>query len=110
MGKTILVVGFGPGISTAVAEKFGSSGFSGGLVARTEERLAAAVKALKGKGIEAAAFQADAGDPAAIRAVVGKARAALGPITIIQWNAYAGEGAGDFVTATPAALRVAFDV
>ena len=63
MGKTILVVGFGPGISTAVAEKFGSSGFSVALVARNEERLAAGVKALKAKGIEAAAFPADAATP-----------------------------------------------
>jgi NADP-dependent 3-hydroxy acid dehydrogenase YdfG len=47
MAKTIVVVGFGPGISTAVAEKFGSSGFAVALVARNEERLAAGVKALK---------------------------------------------------------------
>jgi NADP-dependent 3-hydroxy acid dehydrogenase YdfG len=110
MGKTILVVGFGPGISTAVAEKFGSAGLSVALVARSEERLAAGVKALKARGIEAAAFPADAGDPAAIRAVVGKARAALGPITVIHWNAYGGSETGDLVTAAPAAVRGVFDV
>lgn len=110
MGKTILVVGFGPGISSAVAEKFGSSGFSVGLVARSEERLAAGVKALKAKGIEAAAFPADASDPAAVRAAVGKARAALGPITVLQWNAYGGAEAGDLTTADAAAIRSAFDV
>jgi NAD(P)-dependent dehydrogenase (short-subunit alcohol dehydrogenase family) len=32
MAKTILIVGYGPGISTAVAEKFGSAGFSVALV------------------------------------------------------------------------------
>lgn len=110
MGKTILVVGFGPGISTAVAEKFGSSGFSVGLVARSEEKLASGVSLLKSKGIVAAAFPANAGDPTAIRAVVGKARAALGPITVIQWNAYGGAEAGDFVTADPASVRGVFDV
>jgi len=110
MGKTILVIGFGPGISTAVAEKFGASGFSVGLVARSEERLAAGVKALKAKGIDAAAFRADASDPAAIRAVVGKARAALGPITVLQWNAYGGAEAGDLATADPGAVRGVFDV
>src|SRR6202041_1530930 len=66
MGKTILVVGFGPGISSAVAEKFGSAGFSVALVARNQERLAAGVSALKAQGVDAAAFLADAGDPAAI--------------------------------------------
>ena len=110
MGKTILVVGFGPGISTAVAEKFGSAGFSVALVARNEEKLAAGVKALKAKGIESAAFPADAGDPAAIRAAVQEARAALGPITVIQWNAYGGAEAGDLATAAVAAVRGVFDV
>jgi NADP-dependent 3-hydroxy acid dehydrogenase YdfG len=110
MAKTILVVGFGPGISTAVAEKFGASGFAVALVARNEERLAAGVKALKGKGIDAAGFRADAGDPSAIRAAVGKARAALGPITVLQWTAYGGAEAGDLVTADSATVAGVFDV
>jgi short-subunit dehydrogenase len=110
MAKTILVVGFGPGISTAVAEKFGAAGFSVALVARNEERLASGVKALKATGIEAAAFPADAGDPAAMRAVVGKARAALGPITVIEWTAYGGAEAGDLLSADAATVRSVFDV
>jgi len=110
MAKTILVVGFGPGISSAVAEKFGASGFSVALVGRTEERLAAGVKALKAKGIEAAAFPADAGDPTAIRGAVAKARAALGPVHVIHWNAYGGAVAGDLLTADAAAVRSVFDV
>jgi NAD(P)-dependent dehydrogenase (short-subunit alcohol dehydrogenase family) len=110
MGKTILVVGFGPGISTAVAEKFGSSSFSVAVVARNQDRLASAVTALKAKGIEAAGFSADAGDPAAVRAVVGKARAALGPVTVVHWNAYGGSEAGDLLTADAAAVRGVFDV
>jgi len=110
MAKTIVVVGFGPGISSAVAEKFGASGFSVALVARNEDKLAAGVKALKAKGIEAAAFAADAADPASIRAAVGKARAALGPIAAIHWNAYGSGDAGDVVTADPTTTRGVFDV
>jgi len=110
MGKTILVVGFGPGISNAVAEKFGSSGFSVGLVARNEAKLAQGVKELKAKGIEAAAFPADAGDPASIRAAVAKARGALGPIAAIHWNAYGGAEAGDLLAVDPSASRGVFDV
>jgi NAD(P)-dependent dehydrogenase (short-subunit alcohol dehydrogenase family) len=110
MAKTILVVGFGPGISTAVAEKFGASGFSVALVARNEERLAAGVKALKGKGIEAAAFTADASDPASIRAAVKKAHAALGPIAAVHWNAYGGGESGDLLTVDPSSARGVFDV
>jgi NADP-dependent 3-hydroxy acid dehydrogenase YdfG len=110
MSRTIVVVGYGPGVSNAVAEKFGAEGFSVALVARSAERLNAGVAALKAKGVAAAAAPADASDPAAIAAAIGAARQALGPITAIHWNAYGGGEAGDLITATPAATRAAFDV
>jgi len=110
MSKTIVIVGFGPGNSTAVAEKFGTEGFSVALVSRNDDRLAAGVSALKAKGVTAAAFQADAADPAAIGAAIRKVRAELGPITVIHWNAFGGAEAGDLLTADPAALRGIFDV
>src|SRR5258708_26645507 len=110
MSKTIIVVGFGPGISTAVAEKFAAEGFEVALVARNQSRLAAGVEALKAKGVAAAAFAADAGDPASIAAAIDQARAALGPITVIHWNAYGGAEAGDLLATAPAAVRGGFDV
>lgn len=110
MAKTIVVVGYGPGVSNAVAEKFGSEGFAVALVARNPERLAAGVEALKAKGVTAAACPADAGDPAAIASAIGKARDALGPIGAIHWNAYGGRVGGDLVTAAPDEARSVFDV
>lgn len=110
MAKTVLVIGSGPGISNAVAEKFGSEGFSVALVARNEVRLAAGVAELKDKGIAAIACPADAGDPASLRAAIQKARAALGPITVIHWNAYGGGDAGDLLAADPVAVRNVFDI
>jgi NAD(P)-dependent dehydrogenase (short-subunit alcohol dehydrogenase family) len=109
MSKTILVVGFGPGNSTAVAEKFGTEGFSVALVGRNKEHLASGVSALKGRGIAAAAFPADATEPAALGAAIRNVRAELGPITAIHWNAYGGTEAGDLLTADPAAVRGIFD-
>src|SRR5579859_7076013 len=110
MSGTIIIVGAGPGISTAVAEKFGAEGFSVALVARNAERLAASVASLKTKGITAAACPADAGNPTALRAAFDQARAALGPITVIHWNAFGGETAGDLLTTEPAAARGVFDI
>jgi NADP-dependent 3-hydroxy acid dehydrogenase YdfG len=107
--STILVCGFGPGISTAVAEKFGAQGFAVALVARNKERLEAGVKALHAKGIKAAAFPADLSDLKAIPAMVDKAHSALGPIGAILWNAYGG-GAGDLMTASAAEIRTVLDV
>ena len=74
------------------------------LVARRADRLAAGVAALKAKGISAAGFPADAGDPAAIRGAVAAARAELGPIAAIHWNAYSGSGMGDLLSVDPVAL------
>ena len=113
MPKTIVVVGFGPGISASVAKKFGAEGFSVALVARNEERLAAGVAALTADGITAAAFPADAGNPDAVCGAIEKARAALGPIAVIHWNAFGGVAereAGDLLAADPAAVRGVFDI
>jgi NADP-dependent 3-hydroxy acid dehydrogenase YdfG len=111
LSKTIVVVGFGPGISTAVAERFGAEGFNVALIARNQARLDEGVQALKAKGVAATAFTADAGDPASIRAAIGKARGAFGPITVIHWNAYGGGAeAGDLLASDPAAVKGVFDV
>ncbi|MBX3189637.1 MAG: SDR family NAD(P)-dependent oxidoreductase [Labilithrix sp.] len=109
MSKTIIVGGFGPGISNAVAERFGAEGFSVALVARNEGRLAAGVSALASKGVKAAAFPTDLGDVTAVRALVANVREKLGPITVLHWNAYP-VTAGDLLTADPAALHSAFDL
>ena len=110
MAKTIFIVGYGPGVSAAMAERFGVEGFSVALVARTEAKLAAGVEALRAKGITADAFPADAGDPASIRGAIVAARAALGPIGVIHWNAFSGRGFGDLLTVDPARLPDLFDV
>ena len=98
MKHTIIVCGHGPGISDAVARRFGREGYSVALVARNAERLAGAAAALEGAGIRARAFPCDLADAAAVRAMVRDVRAALGPIAVLHWNAYA-FGGGDLTTA-----------
>ena len=82
-GKDDLVGGFGPGISSSVAEKFGAEGFSVAIVARNGDRLALGVKALTDKNVKAVAFTTDLGDVRAVRALIPKVREALGPITVV---------------------------
>lgn len=108
MSKTIVIVGYGPGISTGVAETFGARGFNVALVGRTKERLDAGVADLAQKNITAAAFVADAGDPAAIKGAIAAAREKFGGITAIQWNAY-GSGNGDLLAGVKGAFDVAID-
>lgn len=109
MAKTIIVAGYGPGISSSVAERFGKEGFTVALVARNAERLAEGQKALEGRGVRAASFVADLAQPEAARAVVGKVRDKLGPISVLHWNAYSG-AAGDLLTADIAAIRGELDI
>jgi NAD(P)-dependent dehydrogenase (short-subunit alcohol dehydrogenase family) len=108
--KTSMIVGFGPGTATAVAEKFGGEGFSVALIGRNEDRLNAGASALKAKGINARAVPADAADSASIRAAVRAVRSQLGPVTILHWNAYGGMEAGDLLAADQASLHKVFDV
>ncbi len=111
MAKTIIVAGYGVGISAAVAEKFGAEGFQVAIVARSADKLAAGVKALEAKGVKAAAFPADLGDPAAIKAMVESVRAKFGPISALEWTAFtAGNVAGDLLTAKPEEVRSLFDI
>ncbi|MBL8720260.1 MAG: SDR family NAD(P)-dependent oxidoreductase [Myxococcales bacterium] len=108
MSKTILVCGHGPGISDAVARRFGREGYSVGLVARNAERLDKAAKSLADAGVTVKAFPTDLSDPKAVRGLVREARG-LGPIAAIHWNAYGG-GAGDLLAAPDSELHAAFGV
>jgi short-subunit dehydrogenase len=110
MAKTILVCGYGPGISNAVAERFGREGFSVGLVARNEERLGAGVKALEGHGVRTFPFVADLADVEGLKALFANARDKLGAIRILHWNAAQGSSARDLLSADTAALRDVFEL
>ena len=71
--KTIIIGGFGPGISTAVAQQFGSNGFSLALIGRNAERVAAGAKELTSKGFRAEPFVARSlSKPEEIRGVVAR--------------------------------------
>jgi NADP-dependent 3-hydroxy acid dehydrogenase YdfG len=105
---TILVCGHGPGISDAVARRFGRAGHPVAIVARNADRLSAAARALSADGIRAEAFPCNLADVTAVRELVDSVRQRLGPIGIIHWNAYAA-GAGDLVTGSLDDLRLVLD-
>jgi NADP-dependent 3-hydroxy acid dehydrogenase YdfG len=106
---TIVVCGHGPGISDAVARRFGRESFAVAIVARNSDRLSVAARALTDAGLDAKAFTCDLGRPDAVRAMIRDVQSALGPIAILHWNAYGGR-AGDLTTATIDEARVGLDV
>ena len=108
MSKTVIVAGYGPGISAAVARRFGREGFSVALVSRNPEHVKQGARDLTQRGITAQGFATDVGDPEAIHKLINDVHETFGQVTVLHWNAYA-TGAGDLI-AQPEELRMVFDV
>jgi len=109
MAETIVVCGYGGGISDAVVRRFAKEGYRVAIVARNAERLNGAVQRLTAEKIDAQAFPCDVGDVDAVRKLVADVRRELGPIDVLHWNAYSG-GAGDLKTASTDELRSVLNV
>lgn len=102
MSKLAVIVGMGPGVSAAVARRFGREGFSIAAVARRADALATQVQALKDAGIQASAHVANASDPAALQAALGAIESAHGGTPdVLVYNA-AGARFKPWAEVTPA--------
>ncbi|KAI8810041.1 hypothetical protein BJ742DRAFT_801966 [Cladochytrium replicatum] len=88
----IIVAGYGPGISRAVAIRFGTLGYKVALLSRTRSRLDAAAQEIsQTHNIDIRGFAVDLSDTSAVRSVIPTIRASFGPdskIKILHWNAY----------------------
>ncbi len=87
-GQAALVTGAGQGAGRAIALALAQHGASG--VAVNDfvlERAAAVAAEIEAMGVKAIPVQADVGDHASVTAAFEKARAALGPITLLVNNA-----------------------
>lgn len=100
MNDTIVVCGYGPGISRSVALRFGAAGFRVALVSRTASKLEAAAAELWDQGIVAAPFPMDLTDVKAVNRLFSAVNRELGAVTVVHWNAADVSGAGDLLTAT----------
>jgi len=89
MTKSILIIGAGPGFSTGVAEKFGSEGYTVGLISRNAEKLQTLSDQLKKKGITSYFTVADAGDQAALEQAISNLKTQLGGVSVLLYNAAA---------------------
>lgn len=84
--KTIAIVGAGPGVGYAIAQRFGREGFKVALVSRTLSKLEELVKQLGADGIEAAAFTADVCDHASLAGALDKAKRKFGSIDVLEYS------------------------
>ncbi|RKR75336.1 SDR family NAD(P)-dependent oxidoreductase [Frondihabitans australicus] len=110
MTSTFVIVGYGPGISHAVAERAGADGHRLALVGRTESRLGEGVAALAQAGIDAAAYPADASDPASLGEALARITADAESVAGVLWTAFRGGNVTDVLAADPATLGDVFGV
>lgn len=109
MKNALLICGYGPGISHAVACRFGKAGHPVALIARNVERLTGAVAELAAEGIQAYAFPADLSDVDAIRRTITDVHDRVGPIGILHWNAFL-DIDGDLLSTPPERLGQSVDL
>lgn len=82
-----IIIGYGPGVSGAVAEALAGEGYPLALVARDAGKLEAAVSAFVARGIKAQAFATDAGDAASLAKALDAIRVAHGDAEVLLYNA-----------------------
>lgn len=83
------MVGTGPGVSMAVARRFGSAGHRLALVARNADAVSRFASELGKAGIEARGFAGDASNEASLRKAFNNIQASLGPTEVLVYNAFA---------------------
>lgn len=82
-----IIIGYGPGVSRAVAKAFAGEGHPLALIARDAAKLDSAVSALGEKGVKAQAFAADAGDATSLTHALDAVRDAYGDAEVLLYNA-----------------------
>lgn len=82
-----IIIGYGPGVSAAVAEAFAREGYPLALIARDAAKLDRVVEVLRASGFEAQGFAANSGDAAALTSALVAARDAFGDAEVLVYNA-----------------------
>jgi NADP-dependent 3-hydroxy acid dehydrogenase YdfG len=83
---SILIVGAGPGLGAATAQRFAREGFAVGLIARNPASLATLEAQVGRQGGTVGSYVADVSDRVALAAAVARAASDLGPLDVLQFS------------------------
>ncbi|SFM97680.1 SDR family oxidoreductase [Methylobacterium pseudosasicola] len=87
--KTYLIIGAGPGIGLATAERFAREGFRVVLASRDADRTRTLAAGLRDKGLVAEERTVDASRDASVAGLVAEVAASFGLIDVLHYNAAA---------------------
>lgn len=85
-GKRVAITGGSKGIGRAIAEGFAAEGANVSICARNADEVAATVKAMKAKGVQAFGRAVDVADPQALTAWITSSAAELGGLDALVCN------------------------
>ncbi|MFN3002453.1 SDR family NAD(P)-dependent oxidoreductase [Mycolicibacterium wolinskyi] len=107
----LVVLGVGPGLGMSVAHRFGAEGHRVALISRSPQRHPDYLAALADKGVEAAAYVADANDSGRLRTALDAVRDRFGRIDVGYYGPAAFETAptGDITGLDAAGAQAALD-
>lgn len=88
MQPVALIIGMGPGLSAALAQRFASGGYAIAGFARSPEKSAALAAQMARQGHKLDMRAVDAGDFAALASSVHAVEAQLGPVEVLIYNAF----------------------
>lgn len=94
-GQKALITGGTKGIGRAIADTLAEEGCNVAICARNADEVAAAIEALRGKGVEAFGQSVDVGDVDALQGWVAQSAEALGGIDCVVSNVSGGNAPGE---------------
>jgi NAD(P)-dependent dehydrogenase (short-subunit alcohol dehydrogenase family) len=86
-GKTVFITGGSSGINLGIAHAFGAAGAKVAINGRKADKLEAAVRGLRERGVRAEGYAADVRDFAALEGAIAAAVQALGPLDVLVCGA-----------------------
>ncbi|MFJ7082146.1 SDR family NAD(P)-dependent oxidoreductase [Streptomyces griseus] len=84
--STVAVVGAGPGLGRAIAQRFGAAGHPVALISRNADKLRGLADSLAAEGVTARAYPADVTDGGNLTGALEKAAAELGRIGVLSYS------------------------